>query len=65
VSRPRAFHSIVRAAIVVLVSWPLLLVAILAQEQLETAPPAGLVAFFVTLVFAKVALLVLLARRLS
>jgi hypothetical protein len=57
--------SIIRAAIIVLVSWPLLLVAILAQERLETAPPAGLVAFFLTLVFAKAASLVLLARRLS
>jgi hypothetical protein len=57
--------SIIRAAVLVLVSWPLLLVAILVQERLETAPPAGLVAFFLTLVFAKAALLMLLGRRIS
>jgi hypothetical protein len=56
---------IIRAAIIVLVAWPLLLVAVFAQEQLEGAPPPGLVAFFLTLVCAKVTLLMLLARRIS
>jgi hypothetical protein len=53
---------ILRAAIILLVSWPLLLIAILAQERLEGAPPAGLVMFFLALVFAKFTLLVLLDR---
>ena len=55
--------SIVRAAIIVLVGWPLLLIGMLGQTRLETAPPAGLVVFFLTLVCAKGALLALLARR--
>jgi hypothetical protein len=55
---------IIRAAVVALFSWPLLLVAITVQEQIETAPPAGLVAFFLTLVFAKFALIAVLAPRL-
>jgi hypothetical protein len=53
---------IIRAAIIVLVAWPLLLIAVLAQERLETPPPAGLVAFFLTLLVAKFTLLALLAR---
>ena len=53
----------VRTLIVLLVSWPLLLVAILAQERLEAAAPPGLVAFFLTLFAAKLALLAMLARR--
>jgi hypothetical protein len=60
-----ALYSIIRGAIVVLVSWPLLLVAILAQERLGTAPPPALVAFFLSLVGAKLTLLALLARRVS
>jgi len=56
---------IFRAAIIVLVAWPVLLLAVLAQERLETAPPPGLVAYFVALVLAKLTLLALLARRVS
>jgi hypothetical protein len=57
--------SIFRAAIIVLVAWPLLLIAVLAQERLDAAPPPELVMFFLTLLCAKGALLALLARRVS
>ena len=56
------FALIVRTAIVALVSWPLLLVAVLTQERLDAPPPSALVALFMSLVFAKAALLILLGR---
>lgn len=56
------FALIVRTAIVALVSWPLLLVAVLTQERLAAPPPSAVVALFMSLVFAKVALLILLGR---
>ena len=56
------FALTIRAAIVALVSWPLLLVAVLTQERLDAPPPSALVALFMSLVFAKAALLILLGR---
>jgi hypothetical protein len=60
-----ALDSIFRAAIIVLCAWPLLLIAVLAQERLEAPPPPELVVFFLTLFCAKGALLAMLARRVS
>jgi hypothetical protein len=56
------FVLIIRTAIVALVSWPLLLVAVLTQERLAAPPPSAVVALFMSLVFAKAALLILLGR---
>ena len=53
---------IVRAAIIVLVAWPLLLIAVLAQERLEDPPSAELVTFFLMLFLAKLTAIALLAR---
>jgi hypothetical protein len=59
------FDPIIRAAIIVLCAWPLLLIAVFAQERLEAAPPPELVVFFLTLFLAKLTLLALLSRRVS
>lgn len=56
------FVLIIRTTIVALVSWPLLLVALLTQERLAAPPPSALIALFMSLVFAKAALLILLGR---
>jgi hypothetical protein len=53
---------VVRTIIVVLMSWPLLLVAVLTQDRLAAPPPSALVTLFMGLVFAKGALLILLGR---
>ena len=55
----------IRAAIVYLVSFPLLLCAIQLQERLESAPPPAVVAFFLSLIIAKTSLLMLLGRALD
>ena len=56
---------LIRAGIVVLVSLPLVVVAVQVQERLLAAPPPQLVALFVSLVFAKTALLMLFGRMLD
>ena len=57
--------SSIRAVVVVLVAWPLLLVGMLAQARLESAPPAGLVTLYLTVFCAKVVVLALLGRRMG
>lgn len=55
----------IRAAIVYLVSFPLLLCAVQLQERLESAPPPAVVGFFLSLIIAKTVLLMLLGRALD
>lgn len=61
----RAFAWAIRVAIVALVSWPLVLVAVLTQERVATPLPPAIVAFLLSLMFAKAALLILFGRMLS
>jgi hypothetical protein len=65
-SGPRAIVILaLRGAIVALVSLPILVVAVQLQERLLGAPPPQVVAFLISFVFAKLALLVLLGRMLD
>ena len=60
-----AFARVIRVAIVALVSWPLVLVAMLTQERIATPLPPATVAFFLSFAFAKATLLILFGRMLS
>ena len=60
-----AFARMIRVAIVALVSWPLVLVAMLTQERISTPLPPATVAFFLSFAFAKTTLLILFGRMLS
>jgi hypothetical protein len=60
-----ASARVIRVAIVALVSWPLVLVAMLTQERIATPLPPATVAFFLSFVFAKATLLILFGRMLS
>ena len=60
-----AFARMIRVAIVALVSWPLVLVAMLTQERVATPLPPATVTFFLSFVFAKATLLILFGRMLS
>lgn len=65
-SGPRAIIILaIRGAIVALVSLPILVFAVQVQERLLGAPPPQVVAFLISFVFAKLALLVLLGRMLD
>jgi hypothetical protein len=49
-------------AIVALVSWPVVLVAMLTQERTAIPLPPATVAFFLSFAFAKATLLILFGR---
>jgi hypothetical protein len=60
-----ALARVIRVAIVALVSWPVVLVAVLTQERTAISLPPATVAFFLSFAFAKATLLILFGRMLS